>query len=506
MSKIIPIILFVFITYSVQAQKVSYEKLDSISQYISKRQFAANNKSYSEINRTVEVSFPKQNFRVLYSNLSATNSIFKKSGNREVTELTENIDLSEVTFITIVSDENDFFVYRLEFPANSIERQIYEDGKFKEKQNVSEVYLYAANTKWDFYNELVKLCHLLKNQKNKGGDEYNIEAMSKDWLDAKAKNSVLGYQIFVNKYPLSLYSKETWVLLDARKKILQDEADRLENIRLEKIRIEQQAAQEKRRVEQEAEKERLRIEAERQAVIAEKEARNIEFFAFRAGYVMPNNEDSQKVSGTPSPILESPALSPYETGQFGLKSGFNAGFTGIINLEFINKNMPSWIGIGIPMDFNVAMMQYNWDEISSATSVNGFTYQDAKYSLWGIASIGAGLSVSFHPAANLFIDFLGRADYAGTFGGDYKAVAKSGANTYAIKTERGEGSDADSFGLAKTAGINIRYKSIMIGVEMKKDIIDKAKFTERVDDYGSYPIKNPGLNLDYMQFTLGYIF
>lgn len=198
--------------------------------------------------------------------------------------------------------------------------------------------------------------------------------------------------------------------------------------------------------------------------------------------------------------------SPYTTGQFGLKPGFNAGLTGIINLEFINKNMPSWIGIGVPLDFNVAMMQYKWEEIRT-NSTNNFVYQDAKYNFWGVASVGAGLSISFHPAKNTFIDIIARPDFYGTFGGNYRASATDGAGNFDLKIERGAGSSGDSFGWAKTIGLNVRYKRIAFGFELKDGIVDKAEFTEKIENVGSYnTIKNAGLNLDYMQFTFGYIF
>jgi hypothetical protein len=516
MKKTLLIILIVLLglPFISKAQNIPYEKLDSISQYISQRQFEANDKSYIENNQTIKVSFPKENFKIYYGNLLATNAVVKMTDNHEVTELTENIDLSEVQFITIISTGNYFFTYRLEFPSKSIETQIYEDGNFKETQIASEIYLYAENTKWGFYDEIVKLCHNLKNEKNKNGKGYNVAKMSTDWNTAKVINTVSSYQNFVNKYPLSLYSKETWVLLDAKKKEIQDEADRLEKIRIEKLRIQQ-----------EAERERIRKENERLAKIAEearlKAERLIGFFGFRIGYVMPTNEDSQKVSGIPNSIISNPNYSPgpvyplaepYKKGQFGLKLGYNAGFTGIINLEFINKNLPSWIGIGLPVDFNATLMQYSWEELGTNDGVNSFVYQDAEYSSWGIGSVGAGLSLSFHPAKRLFIDILARADYYGTFGGDYKIDGTNGTNgpnsgVFKVKTER----ESESFGLAKTIGLNIRYKKIMLGFEMKKDIIDEAEFIEKIDTAPSsrgqkYPIKNPGLNLDNMQFTFGYIF
>lgn len=493
MRNIIMTSLLLFASLAVKAQDIPYEKLDAISQYISQRQFDANDKSYVENSKTIKVSFIKENFSVLYSNFLATNVVYKMRDGHEIMELAENIDLADVKSINIISENNNFFVYRLAFPPNHIQLQIYEDGKFRESKNASEINLYATGDKWTFYDEMVKLCETLQNKKNKNG--YNVTVMSKDWLEAKSKNTVTSYQTFWNKYPSSLYVAVTKTLLEAKKKEIQDEKDRLEKIRLEDIRIQEEKAR--------LEKERLEKIAEAKRVKAE---RNIGFASIRAGYVIPSNENSKKVSGTPSVMLNSSLTSPYTTGQFGLKSGFNAGLTGIINLEFINKNMPSWIGIGIPVDLNVAMMPYKWEEIKT-NSVNNFVFQDAKYNFWGVATVGAGLSISFHPSKKTFIDIIARPDFYGTFGGNYKASATDGSGNYSIKTQRGSGSSGDSFGWAKTAGLNVRYKRILVGFEVKDGIVDKAEFTERIENLGAgtYSIKNAGLNLDYMQFTFGYI-
>lgn len=494
MRNIIMTSLLLFVSLAAKAQGITYEKLDSAAQYLCKRQFAANDKNYIENGKTIKVSFPIENFNVLYSDLLTTNVVYKLTDGHEIMELAENIDLAEVKSINLISENNDLFVYRLEFPANRIQLQIYEDGKFSRLKNVSEIHLYATGNKWTFYDEMVKLCETLQNQKNKNG--YNVTVMSKDWWDAKSKNTITSYQTFWNKYPSSLYIAVTKTLLEAKKKEIQDEKDRLEKIRLEDIRIQE----EKDRLE----KERLAIIAEAKRVKAE---RNIGFVSIRAGYVMPSNENSKKISGTPSVMLNSSLTSPYTTGQFGLKPGFNAGLTGMINLEFINKNMPSWVGIGIPVDLNVAMMPYKWEEIKT-NSTNNFVFQDAKNNFWGVASVGAGLSISFHPSKKTFIDIIARPDFYGTFGGNYKANATDGSGNYNIKTQRRSGSGGDSFGWAKTAGLNVRYKRILVGFEVKDGIVDKAEFTERIENLGSgsLPIKNAGLNLDYMQFTFGYIF
>ena len=479
MKNIIIISLLLLISISLKAQDIPYEKLNELSSSMSSYQLSANEKSYDENGNKVTISFCESNFEILYSNKLATNSVYKSVNGKERMELVEDLNLSKVTAVKIISLEGAFCKYRLEFPENSATEQIYEDGNLTSTNKVSFIDLYSSHDKYGVYDKIVQMCELLKYK-----SEEKIAEASKDWSVAKGSNSVESYQNFLNKYPNSLYTIEVNDLLNYRKKVIQDENNRLEKIRLENLRIQEEKA---------------RLERERLAAIAEaaqlKAERNIGFFGFKIGYVQPTNEDSKKVSGAPSA-----GVSPYTTGQFGLKSGFSAGFTGNINLEFINKNLPSWIGVGIPVDFNVAMMQYSWDELSSETVV----YEDAKYSLWGVASIGAGLSLTFHPAKSIFIDIIARPDFYGTFGGNYKANAIEGGNTVAIKTERESGSGGDSFGFGKTLGLNIRYSHIIFGIEVKSDIIDNAEFN-RIEG-GLSPIENKGLNLDNIQFTFGYIF
>lgn len=484
---IISSILFLA-SYTINGQDVTYEKLDSLSTSMTNYQLSANEKSYEENGNKITISFSESNFNILYNNKLAANSVYKNVNGKERMELVEDVDLSKVTSVTIIPLDGSFCKYRLGFPDNSLTEQTYEDGDLTATAKVSSLDLYSAHDKYKVFDRIIQMCELFRNK-----SQEKIDETSRDWLRARSGNSVESYQNFISRYPNSLYTSEAQNLLAYRKKAIQDENDRLEKIRLENLRIQE---------------EKDRIERERLAAIAEAERlkaeRNIAFFSFRAGYVMPTNADSKELAGTVSSVMNPGQTQVYSTGKFGLKSGFSAGFTGVFNLEFINKNLPSWIGIGIPADFNVAMMQYSWDDLPSST----YVYKDAKYSLWGVASAGAGLSLSFHPAPRLFIDVFGRADYYGTFGGNYnaKATTTDGVGNFDTKIERESGSGADSFGFAKTFGLNVRYTSFLLGIELKNDIIDNAKFNEKIGSSGSLPLENNGLNLSYMQLTLGYIF
>ena len=266
-----------------------------------------------------------------------------------------------------------------------------------------------------------------------------------------------------------------------------------------------------------AEEERVRL-----AEIAEearlKDLRNVGFAAFRVGYVTPTSEESQKLSAVPIYLANglphyggefTPYANPYTKGQFGLETGFSAGFTGIINLEWLNKHMPSRIGFGIPLDMNFAMMKYSWEGLGTGAGKNAFLYTDAKYGFWGVLSGGIGLSLTIRPAKRFYIDFIARPDFYLTTGGKYTVEGANGTRNYSIETVR----DDNSSGMGKTFGVNIRYKRIMLAFEMKQEIVEKENFTESVkvtESSGTtnnrYDVKPSNLNLDYMQMTLGFVF
>ena len=149
MNKTILSIILLFISFTIKAQNIPYEKLDSISELISKRQFEANDKSYIENEKTIKVSFSNQNFKVAFSDLLTTNVVYKMTNNLEVMELAENIDLTKVKSVKINTLDTYLYQYVLEFPANSIALQIYENENFKETQNVSEISV-CLQTKVDF--------------------------------------------------------------------------------------------------------------------------------------------------------------------------------------------------------------------------------------------------------------------------------------------------------------------------------------------------------------------
>jgi hypothetical protein len=233
MKKIIALVILIQIALSVQAQKVPYEKLEELSKAISTLQFGANELSYNDGKTDYEISFPEENFKVYYSNLLADNSIYKKSGNREVLELTENIDLSAIISITIISSENSVAQIRMIFPFNSIKTQIFEEGKLIETKEVSSIDFFVKNEYRKLYAEMIELCHYLK--KEKGSFDYDIDEVAKKWETALNRNTTVEFQNLLKNYSNTLYEEQALLEIQVIKNAELVEKNRLEAIRVEKI-------------------------------------------------------------------------------------------------------------------------------------------------------------------------------------------------------------------------------------------------------------------------------
>nr|WP_315197480.1 hypothetical protein [uncultured Flavobacterium sp.] len=143
MIKIIQALLFILISFVAKAQKIPYEKLDSISASISKSQLKVNNLTYNDGMDDYILSFPENNFQILYSTGKAQRAVYKKIGDTEYLYLTENIDLTNVDVFYQLRYPGAIGLYRMHFP-NGVQTQIYTNGKYTETK--SEKYL-------DFYYE-----------------------------------------------------------------------------------------------------------------------------------------------------------------------------------------------------------------------------------------------------------------------------------------------------------------------------------------------------------------
>lgn len=128
------IILLLTIVFKSSAQNIPYEKLDSISASISKLQLQANNLTFNDGKDDYLLSFPENNFRILYSTGKAERSVYKKKGDTEYLYLTENIDLTKVDVFYHIRYPGAIGILRMSFP-NGIQTQIYINGKYTETKN-----------------------------------------------------------------------------------------------------------------------------------------------------------------------------------------------------------------------------------------------------------------------------------------------------------------------------------------------------------------------------------
>lgn len=138
MNKTFITVLLILISFTVNAQKLSYEKLDSISQSISKLQLEVNGLTFNDGKENCILSFPENNFQILYSTEKAQRAVYKKRGDTEYLYLTENVDLRKVDVFYHVRYPGAIGAFLMSFP-NGIQTQIYINGKYKETK--SENYL-----------------------------------------------------------------------------------------------------------------------------------------------------------------------------------------------------------------------------------------------------------------------------------------------------------------------------------------------------------------------------
>ncbi|WP_310378120.1 hypothetical protein [Flavobacterium sp.] len=204
MKKTLTILFLIQISLSVQAQKVPYEKLDSISAAISKLQFEANGLKYNDGKTDYEISFPDENFAVAFNSQLATNVVYKKSSNKELMYLTENISLGRVVGFTSEVMENNIVAWKINFGKFTVTTQIFEDGKLIDTTFKNEMILYSyinANKKATdptFFNSFSELCNTMKRGIDMITDK-ELESENKDWSD---KN--IARADFVKKHPNSV--------------------------------------------------------------------------------------------------------------------------------------------------------------------------------------------------------------------------------------------------------------------------------------------------------------
>jgi hypothetical protein len=218
MKKLFIIITSLFTIITLKAQDVPYEKLEKFSKEISKLQFDANGKTYNDGKTDYEISFPEENFRIFFNNQLATNVVYKKSNNKELMYLTENISLGRVVGFTLVIRDNNIIVWKIDFGKFNVTTQIFDNGKLTGTTLSNELILYEyinSNSKASvpsFFNSFPELCNTMKKSIGMITDEA-IETENKDWED-----KYLTSADFVKKYPNSLRTMQVKLTIENNKK------------------------------------------------------------------------------------------------------------------------------------------------------------------------------------------------------------------------------------------------------------------------------------------------
>ncbi|MFL9831470.1 hypothetical protein ABS764_11490 [Flavobacterium sp. ST-87] len=132
------LILLLTIAFKSSAQNIPYEKLDAISAGISQLQLKVNGLTFNDGKEDYILSFPENNFQLLYSTGKAQRVVYKKKGNTEYLYLTENIDLAKVDVFYHIRYPGAIGVLRMAFP-NGIQTHTYINGEYTETK--SENYL-----------------------------------------------------------------------------------------------------------------------------------------------------------------------------------------------------------------------------------------------------------------------------------------------------------------------------------------------------------------------------
>lgn len=221
MKRVFIIILVFFISVNALAQNIAYEMLDSFSNRISELQTQANGFSYMDGNDKYELSFPEENFKVWVSTRMATNAVYKKKENKEVLELTENIDLTKSISFKAYYGNNQMVCFRMMFPEGSIQTKVFEDGILSETKSDNHVDFFSTinqsktnsnfNT-WQLFNNLVYIAHSLKAEK--GLFTYKIDALDKKWKETIDRYKRTEINEFITKYKYTLYAEQGQRLIE----------------------------------------------------------------------------------------------------------------------------------------------------------------------------------------------------------------------------------------------------------------------------------------------------
>ncbi len=196
----------------------SYERLEKFSKNISKKQFEANGKTYNDGKTDYEISFPEENFTVYFNSQLATNIVYKKSNNKELMYLTENISLGRVVGFTSVIRDNNIIVWKIDFGRFNVTTQIFDNGKLTGTTSSNELILYEyknadkEKTESSFLVYFSNICNAMKKSISMITD-VALKAEDKDWLDES-----IAMDDFVKKHPNSVRTMQVKHLIENKKR------------------------------------------------------------------------------------------------------------------------------------------------------------------------------------------------------------------------------------------------------------------------------------------------
>lgn len=218
MKKLTIIITLLFTVSTLKAQSVPYERLEIFSKNISKKQFEANGKTYNDGKTDYEISFPEENFTIYFNSQLATNVVYKKSNNKELMYLTENISLGRVVGFTSGIIDNNIVVWKIDFGKFNLTTQIFDNGKLINTTISNELILYEyknADKEKTESSFLVYFSHICNTMKKSIGmiTDLALKSEDKDWLDES-----ITMDNFVKTHPNSVRSMQLKHLIENKKR------------------------------------------------------------------------------------------------------------------------------------------------------------------------------------------------------------------------------------------------------------------------------------------------
>jgi hypothetical protein len=216
MKKVITQLLILICSVSATPQ-MSPAVIDSLSAAISSIEKMTDGKTYKD-SKGVEhaLRFPAKSFTLSSSNRLASKAVYKKQGDNEILAITENIDLSKVTGISISDDYKRVAYIQLDFPKGHLKTQLFRDGKSAGSQNDDYLEFFCLYGKVDankeFYFDkqfmtLYKTVMQLKAEKKlvdkqAAGEELKAWNASQENFAAQFPNSILNAQLEKNRLEL----------------------------------------------------------------------------------------------------------------------------------------------------------------------------------------------------------------------------------------------------------------------------------------------------------------